>query len=221
MPYDYSVSLIWRDPPAEWPACIDVEGHEWKLAPNGYWWLHYGGFWRQAVSQAVGDVLGVPVPTRTGFTEIGPAAATLSEGHRLLAAAREQLASSIQVPPAVIGYGGGGGTTYPSSATLSGTGSISAIPAPNIPPDFVPILPGDGSCTGCHLDDGPLYDGGLCRYCWMLANVPVDTPAAADVVELEPAQPLRQTLIASGAIVSLLIALWLMLALIFTVAGYR
>lgn len=217
MPYDYSVSLIWRALPA-WPPYTDADGHEWKLAPNGYWWLHHGGMWHQAGSQAAGDVLGVMVPA------FNPAGITLSEGHRLLAAAREQLANPIQVPPAVISYSEGGSGAYPSPVTLSGTGSISAIPAPNIPPDFVPILPGDGSCAGCHLDDGPLYDGGLCRYCWMLANVRVDAPdvlAAADVAELEPAQPLRQTLIAAAAIVFLLLTLWLGLALVLTVIGYR
>jgi len=184
------MALLWRLLPA-WPPYTDPDGHEWKLAPNGYWWLHYGGFWHQAGSIAAGDVLGVAVPQATLRGSGDP---DTRRHERLADEARADVTQKRKIRLAAA--------------------------APNIPPDFVPLPLGEGCCAGCRLDDGPLYDGRLCRYCWMLAQVPVDAPAAADVVELEPAQPARQALIASAAIVSLLLALWLGLRLALLIIGH-
>jgi hypothetical protein len=227
VPYDYRVSLIWRSLPP-WPPYTDPDGHEWKLAPNGFWWLHLNstGMWYQAGGPAVGDVLGIPVPA------FNPAAVALVNENEIRAAfgvppARGAVtsvtepagswrapASSNPIPSWMYNGGAGGSSTSNTVVPPPKQLHVVPAPAPNIPPDFAPIPLGEGCCAECHLNDGPLYDGGLCRYCWMLANVPVDAPAARPVVELAPVHPVRDALLPLVKFFLALVVLYYVLGLV-------
>lgn len=146
------MSFIWRSLPA-WPPYVDADGHEWKLAPNGFWWLHLNttGAWHRASSAAAGDVLGIPVPW---CSETNEREMRLAFG--LTSAPRQDPLKNIHARP--------NERKPPEPLKAVST-------KPKIPPDFADIEPGPGCCAQCRLDDGPLYDGDLCRYCWMLAHL--------------------------------------------------
>jgi hypothetical protein len=220
------VSLICRTVPASWPAYDGLDGHQWRLDPNGFWWLRWGKQWHQAASLAAGDVLGVKVPpailrTSRNWLIPQPAPPTVKPGliygtqtlnearekegtyENLMAHHERQIASSFMIAPPLRTYpasgtgmlsaaGGAGGNSnswssvpntvvYPAAEL-----KIAPIAPPNIPPDFAEIPRGPGCCRECRLDDTPLYEGGLCRYCWMLTQVA--TPRSAPAAE----QPRQQ-----------------------------
>lgn len=186
----------------------DPAGNQWRLAPNGYWWLRRGDLWHQAGSQAAGDVRGVPVP---GYNPAAFAAVMGEMNERLAQSFRQ--AGTVPTPR----------SADPLKAIRVKPGNVTAVAArrevptvPNIPPDFLPVPPGPGCCTGCHLNDGPLFEGDLCRYCWMLANVDVDAPSAPvarPVVELTLAHPVRDAVLPLVKFFLALIALYYVLGL--------
>lgn len=233
MPYDRSVALIKRTLPEHWFAYTAPDGTQWRLAPNGYWWRHLRmtDSWYQATSPADGYVFGMQVPWLSPL-----ATAYLDE-------AAGQNARDIRARYGVTiggGAGGAGGTTYTTTAGrgagLTGTDSLAAsqellhvaTAQPNIPPDFAAIEPGPGACQTCHLDDGPLYDGSLCRYCWMLAQLPTPIthgggPGAEPAATLPRARPLRQPVRVSAvrALSFLFVLAWIALAVYLDFTGRR
>lgn len=225
------MSLIWRTLPADWPSFTDLDGHTWRLAPNDFWWLSWGGQWHQAASVAVGDVHGIPVPpdilrknrnwlgtgTMTALAAFGRDCAVFGN---LMAHHERQITRSFLMPP-------GSSVSkriVPLTADETAITPIAKVyPAlaapPDVPPDFAEIPLGADCCLQCHLDDGPLYKGGLCRYCWMLAQVPAQTPAAP--AGNDPAQLIWKAVFAQGRWATIATLMFVLLALYVAVFAYR
>lgn len=161
MLYDESMYRADCEMPASLLIHTDRTGNKWHLDANNCWWLRYRRIWLRADSPESRDVYGVPVPPE------------------ILSMSSTSLMTIDHISP------------LSSAAWLAGIGSLTAniittqslgmpprttaVPSPappNIPPDFVDLPPGPDCCRECHLDDGPLYVGGLCRYCWMLHALP-------------------------------------------------
>jgi hypothetical protein len=97
--------------------------------------------------------------------------------------------------------------------------------APNIPPEFADYGVDDGAdrCTQCRMDDGPIYDGGLCRWCWLLAQLPSGKSAPVIVNSplrewaLQPRRASSQLQVARTVIA--LVVIWITVAMILRVHG--
>lgn len=186
------MSLIWRVLPPDWPAYTDLTGHQWRLSSNGYWWLRYGRAWHQASSPEATHVLGEPVPPAVlrGNKHWTTAQSDTDESWEVLRVwFEERIIATMQTPSSYLYYGGSGSRNTTFHDGLAHPVPAAPAPSANIPPDFAEIPPGPDCCRQCHLDDGPLYEGGLCRYCWMLGNVTAVKPAPALAQRHPPGEP--------------------------------